>query len=213
MVLVFILFAILILFLLFVTIMVLSTLQIEIKNLKLGNKEKEKETRIKEKYEVKISLYFLGKIPFFWFRLNNQRMRKIYQSKRLQKIDLKKIEKKVPFQKETLEMIKGIKLRIVKLNLNIAIGTEDAIITSYLIAGMASAIGIALPHLAKEHITQCHYIVTPIYQDRNQYYISLDSIIRVKIVHIIYSMLNFAKKGREKHERTSNRRSYAYRYE
>jgi len=70
-----------------------------------------------------------------------------------------------------------------------------------------------LPHLAKEHIKQCHYIVTPIYQDRNQYDISLDSIIRIKIVHIIYSMLNIVKKGRKKHERTSNRRAYAYRYE
>lgn len=213
MILVFILFTILIFILLLFTISLLSTLQIEIKNLKLGNKEQNSPKRIKEKYEVKISLYFLGKIPILWGKLNNEKMRKIYNSKQLQKIDLQQIEKKVPFQKETLEMLKAIQWNIRTLNLKIAIGTEDAIITSYLIASMASVIGILLPHIAKEHIKDCHYIVTPIYQDKNQYHISLDSIIRIKIVHIIYSMLKIVKKGRKKHERTSNRRAYAYRYE
>ena len=48
---------------------------------------------------------------------------------------------------------------------------------------------------------------------KNEYYISLDSIISIKIVHIINSMLIFVKKGRDKNERTSNRRPYAYSYE
>jgi len=103
MILVFILFTILIFILLLFTISLLSTLQIEIKNLRLGNKEQNSPKRIKEKYEVKISLYFLGKIPILWGKLNNEKMRKIYNSKQLQKIDLQQIEKKVPFQKETLE--------------------------------------------------------------------------------------------------------------
>lgn len=213
MVLVFILFVIFILLLLLFTMIVLSTFQIEIKNLRVGNKQRDSKRRIKEKYEVKISLRFLGKIPIVWFRLNHQRMRKLYNSKQLQKIDVRKIEKKIPFQKETFEIIKGIKLRILKLDLKIAIGTEDAILTSYIIAIIASVIGILLPHLAKEKITDCYYVVTPRYQDKNEYDVSLDSIISIKIVHIIYSMLNFVKKGREKYERTSNRRSYAYRYE
>lgn len=213
MVLVFILLGIIIALLLIFTILLLSEIQIEIKNLKIGNKEENK-GRIKDKYEVKITLYFLEKIPILWFRLNDKRIRKISNSKQLEKIDLKAIEKNVKFNKETIQIIKNIKIKISKLNLRIDIGTEDAILTSYLIAFIASLIGLILPHLMqKNKINNCKYIVNPIYQNRNIYHVNLDSIISIKIVHIIYSMLFFVKKGRDKHERTSNRRAYAYRYE
>lgn len=213
MVLVFILLGIIIAVLLIFTILLLSKIQIEIKNLKIGNKE-ENRGRIKDKYEVKITLYFLEKIPILWFRLNDKKIRKISNSKQLEKIDLKAIEKNVKFNKETIQIIKNIKIKISKLNLRIDIGTEDAILTSYLIAIIASLIGIILPHIVqKNKINNCKYIVNPIYQNRNIYHVNLDSIISIKIVHIIYSMLIFVKKGRDKHERTSNRRAYAYRYE
>ena len=213
MVLVFILLGTIIALLLIFTILLLSKIQIEIKNLKIGNKEENK-GRIKDKYEVKITLYFLEKIPILWFRLNNERIRKISNSKQLEKIDLKAIEKNVKFNKETIQIIKNIKIKISKLNLRIDIGTEDAILTSYLIAIIASLIGIILPHIVQNNkINNCKYIVNPIYQNRNIYHVNLDSIISIKIVHIIYSMLIFVKKGRDKHERTSNRRAYAYRYE
>ena len=213
MVLVFILLGIIIAVLLIFTILLLSKIQIEIKNLKIGNKE-ENRGRIKDKYDVKITLYFLKKIPILWFRLNDKKIRKISNSKQLEKIDLKAIEKNVKFNKETIQIIKNIKIKISKLNLRIDIGTEDAILTSYLIAFIASLIGIILPHIVqKNKINNCKYIVNPIYQNRNIYHVNLDSIISIKIVHIIYSMLIFVKKGRDKHERTSNRRAYAYRYE
>ena len=213
MVLVFILLGTIIALLLIFTILLLSKLQIEIKNLKIGNKEENK-GRIKDKYEVKITLYFLEKIPILWFRLNNKRIRKISNSKQLEKLDLKAIEKNIKFNKETLEIIKNIKIKISKLNLRIDLGTEDVIFTSYLIAFIASLIGLILPHIVqKNKINNCKYIVNPIYQNRNIYHVNLDSIISIKIVHIIYSMLIFIKKGRDKHERTSNRRAYAYRYE
>lgn len=214
MVLVFILFGIIILLMLLFTILLLSTIQIEIKNLKLENKENTNKSRIEDKYEIKITLYFLEKIPVFWVRLNSKKIRKISNSKRLQKIDFKKMKEQVPKNKETLEKVKNIKIKISKLNLRIDLGTEDAVLTSYLIAVIASVIGIVLPHITDEDkIQKCHYIVNPIYQNRNEYHISLDSIISIKIVHIIYNMLIFVKKGREKYERSSNRRSYAYRYE
>lgn len=213
MVLVFILLGTIIILLLIFTILLLSKIQIEIKNLKIGNKEENK-SRIKDKYEVKIILYFLEKIPILWFRLNNERIRKISNSKQLEKIDLKAIEKNIKLNKAIIQTIKNMKIKISKLNLRIDIGTEDAILTSYLIAIIASLIGIILPHIVKNNkINNCKYIVNPIYQNRNIYHVNLDSIISIKIVHIIYSMLIFIKKGRDKYERTSNRRTYAYRYE
>lgn len=213
MVLVLILLGIIIFFLFLFNILLLSTLQIEIKNLKIENKEIENKKRIKDKYKIKISLYFLKKIPILWLTINHKKMEKIYHSKPIEKIDLKKLENKVPSQKEILELIKNIKIKIIQLTLEMNIGTEDAILTSYLIAMIASLIGIILPHLAKENIHRCHYVVNPRYRNKNEYAIAFDSIIQIKIVHIIYSMCRFIKKGRDKNERTSNRRSYAYRYE
>lgn len=212
MVLVFILFGIVIFLLTLFILLLLSTIRIEIKNLKIGNKEVENQTRIKDNYEVKIGVYFLEKIPILWIRLNNKKVRKIYHSKRLEKIDLKKIETTIPFNKQTLQIIKQIKIRILKLNLQVAIGTEDAVLTSYLVAIIASVIGILLPHLINKN-SNYYYKVNPLYQNKNEYHIDLDSIICIKIVHIIDSMLFLLKKGRDKNERTSNRRSYAYRYE
>lgn len=213
MVLVFILLSIVIILLLIFTILLLCALKIEIKNLKIGNKEENKD-RIKDKYEVKITLYFLEKIPILWFRLNNKKIRKISNSKQLEKMDLKAIEKNIKFNKETLKIIKNIKIKISKLNLRIDIGTEDAILTSYLTSFIASIIGIILPHITEQNkMEECHYIVNPIYQNRNIYHVKLDSIISIKMVHIIYSILIFIKKGRDENERTSNRRTYAYRYE
>ena len=212
MVLVFIFLSILILLLFIFTIFLFCTLQIKIKNLKIG--QKESSSKIKGKYEVKITLYFLNKVPIIWIKLNNEKMKKIYSSKKIEKIDLKKIEKKVPINKQLLEAIKNLKIKLKNLNLRIDIGTEDAILTSYFVAIVASIIGIILPHITeKEKIKNCHYIVNPLYKDKNEYNIQFDGIIYIKIVHIISSILLFIKKGRDKNERTSNRRAYAYRYE
>lgn len=218
MVLVFILLGIIILLYLICTIFLLSTLQIDIINLKIENKEKINENNIKDKYEIKISIKFLNKIPILWFKLNNRKIRKISSSKQLEKINLKSMKQNIRFDKETVEItkeaIKNIKIKILKLDLRIDLGTEDAILTSYLVAFIASIIGIILPHLIQENkINNNKYIVNPIYKNRNEYHVSLDSIISIKIVHIIYSMLIFVKKGRDKNERSSNRRTYAYRYE
>lgn len=205
---------ILLVFAILLFIIIFTTIQIEIRNLKIGNKNLREKKRIKDKYEIKISLYFLEKIPILSFKINNNRIRKIYSSKQIEKIDLKKIENKWLLDKNIFKILKSIKIKISKLDLKIIIGTEDAILTSYILVIIASIIGIILPHLAKENIKNCNYLVTPKYENRNQYYISLDSIIRIKVVHIIYSMYISIKKGREKkNERTSNRRSYAYRYE
>lgn len=211
MVLVFILLGIIIFLFIGLTVFFLSTLQIEIINLKIGNKEIN-QNRIRDKYEIKIIIKFLDKIPILCFRLDNVKVNKIFNSEQLRNIDFNSMKKDIKIDKDIIEIIKNIKLKLVNLNLKIYLGTEDAVLTSYLVAFIASTIGIIIPHLLNK-TEDCQYIVNPIYQNKNEYYVSLDSIISIKIVHIINSMLIFVKKGRDKNERTSNRRSYAYSYE
>lgn len=243
MVLVFIILGMVILTLLIFIVFLFSTIKIEIKNLRVGNgydslfqnknnlnintdafkirdmnKSNTQYSKIKGKYEIKISLKLLEKIPIFWIKLDNKKISQMRSSKRFQNIDLKKIKNKFkekqPSKKQILQEIRKIKIKLEYLNLIVYIGTENSVITSYVTAFIASIIGLVLPHLAGKNINNCRYEITPIYQNKNEYYISLDGILCIKVVHIINSMCNLIKKGRDKkYERTSNRRSYAYRYE
>ncbi|MCI8361560.1 MAG: hypothetical protein HFJ41_00060 [Clostridia bacterium] len=140
-------------------------------------------------------------------------MRKIYSNKKLEQIDLNKVKQTIPINVETIKIIKNLKLEIESLKLKINMGIEDAIATSYLVAIIASILSIILPHLVKkEDIKNIKYEINPIYNTLI-FNLKLDSIINLKIVHIIYVIYNLVKKGRDKNERTSNRRSYAYSHE
>lgn len=140
-------------------------------------------------------------------------MRKMYSNKKIEQIDLNKLKQNIPINIETLKIIKHLKLKIESLKLQINIGVEDAIITSYSVAIIASILSIILPHVVKkEDIEKIKYEINPIYNTLT-FNLNVDSIINLKIVHIIYVIYNLVKKGRDKNERTPNRRSYAYSHE
>jgi len=207
MILVFIFLGLLIITSILFLIFILSTIKIKIENLQIGK-------YTNNKYKAFLQLYFLNKIKIFSIRINNERIRKVYLGKQLEKVDFNKIKENVPINKESFSIIKKLKLELEKLNLKIDIGTEDAVLTSYAVATIASLLGIILPHLVKNRdYKEIKYIVEPMYNIA-QFNMYLDSIISLKVVHIIYVIYCLAKKGKEKkHERTSNRRAYAYSHE
>ncbi len=211
MVLVFIFLGLIIIILFFATILLLSTIQIKITNLILENKKEINAKKINNNYKIKISIYFLNKIPILWINLNSNKIKKISSNKRLPKLDFQKIKNKKNINKKIIEFIKNMQIKVKNIKLNINIGTIDSVLTSYLVAVIASVIGIILPHITeKDNINTCYFMVKPKYQNKNEYNIKIEGIIYIKIVHIIFSMLNFVRKGSNKNERTSNRRAYAY---
>ena len=211
MVLVFIFLGLIIIILSFTTIMLLSTIQIKVINLILENKKERDVKRINNSYKIKIGIYFFNKIPILWINLNSKKIKKISSSKSLPKVDFQKLKNKENINKKIVNLIKNIQIKVKNIKLNVNIGTIDAILTSYLVAVIASIIGIVLPHITeKNNINTCYFIVNPKYQNKNEYNIKFEGIIYIKIVHIIFSMLNFVRKGSNENERTSNRRAYAY---
>ena len=209
MVLVFILLGIIITLLFVTIIFVLSTIKIEIKNLNISNIDINK-NKVKNKYEINVSLNFLGKLPVFFIRIDNKKGKKIYEKIKLNKMPFNKMKGNIPNVKEIFELVKNLKIRLTKFYLYMNIGTENAIFTSYIVAVIASTIGIIIPHLAKDNIEKCNYRISPIYNNCNQYDIKFDGIFCIKVVHIIYSLICLIKKGNgENDERTSNRRTYA----
>ena len=110
-------------------------------------------------------------------------MKKIYSSKQLEKIDLGKITRKIPINKSSLKSILKLKINIETLNLNLELGLQNALLTSYTVAIISSAIGIILPHIVKpQDLKQCKYQISPVYNNTDTINLYLNSTINIKIV-------------------------------
>lgn len=99
------------------------------------------------------------------------------------------------------------------LNLKINLGTENTILTSFLIPAISTFLSIIL---AKKNVKteKQKFEVSPIYNRGNLLNIAFQGIFEIKMIHIIKVICIKIKKRRvEKNERTSNRRSYGYSYE
>lgn len=217
MVLVFILLGILIIITLIVFLIFLSNTRISFENFDFTNMEEKtvdkivKYNSVKNKeLNIRISLVLFKKFTWFFINLNKDKLNKIAKKANFNKNMLKKFEQ--DFKLSDLKILKELKPKISKLNLNIKFGLEDVIITSYLVIGISVLISNILPFVVeKENYNKCKYNVEPIYLNKNLYKISLNCIIEEKMVHIINILFKFLKKGRsDKNERTSNRRSYDY---
>ncbi len=213
MVLVFILCIIVALLILMFIMLILSTIRLKIDNFELSNMKKQME-KLNKEYKVTITLYLFNKIKWFSFRLNDKKMRKMYSKMNLEKIDLKKIEK--DFKLSDLKLIKKLNLKIDYLNLESKIGTENAMLTSFIIVAISTFISILLPYTVKKYEKEKYnYMIMPVYINKNVYEIKLKCIIETKMVHIINIIYVLKKKRRvdKNEQRTSNRRSYGYSYE
>ena len=197
-----VLFVIILVFII-IALLMLSTIRVEIKNFEFYN------FKLNENYKIKISISLFNKLKLLWLTIDKKTLEKISSSVRMKKFNIQKIRGKVKFNKDTFKILTKINLERLKLKVNL--GLEDAPITSYVVATIASIIGILIPKVSKK-IVNCKYNINPIYNGENQIYIKLNSITSIKIVHIIYVIYILNMKGRDKNERTSNRRSYGYSY-
>ena len=211
MVLVFVLCIIVILITLLICIAILSTIRLEVDNFAVSNVNMTKAFVSKE-YKLIISLYLFYKIKWLSFRLNDKKIRNMYSKMKLEKVDLEQLKKDFKFV--DLKEIKNIKPKIAYLDVDLNLGVQDVIVTSFIIAIISTLISILLPYAMKKYSKDSYkYKIMPLYMNKNVYEIKLNCIIEVKIVHIINIIYVFLKKRRRKDERTSNRRSYGYSYE
>ena len=175
--------------------------------------------KIKKDFCIYVGLFLFGKIKILNTKITDERLEKINKNlkirDRIEKLDFKNLKVNLKLDKETLEALKEIKIRVSKFSLNLEIGTENVIFTSILVTLLSTVFSIVLSRvLEKEAINNSQYLVTPIYHDKNLLKIEFDCIINLKMVHIIYIMFHLLKKGRvSKDGRTSNRRPYDYSYE
>lgn len=183
-------------------IIVLSTIKFEIVDFELSNI-----IQITPKnYKIKLSFYLFGKIKLFSFKLNSERARKMYSKMNIEKFDIEKGRKLLTIK--NINILKKLNTRLDYLDLELDLGLEDVILTTELITLISIVISNILPHIISKYIpNKYRYKIMPIYINKNAYYIKLNCIFQLKIVHIINIIYIYLKKGKsDKNEWTSNRR-------
>lgn len=202
MTLVFFFVGILVILMIFLIGILLSSIRIKIENIRINN------LQLNQDYKVYIQLYFFNKIKFFSKRINinNDKVKNKNSRKKIKnlinKINSSKMNLKIDLG--TIKELYNLKIKLEKLRLYIEIGYEDASKLSVIVGLLNSIVSIILPGL-KARKEDIKYFIKPNYSN-NTLNISFDSIISIKVVHIIYMICKIIKKGRMKDERTSNRR-------
>ena len=199
-----------------ITIMLLSTIRFKITNVKIKNKEyKEEKIDLNDlwkyidlDFNISVSIYFLNIIKIFEYRFNTQKAKKLKLDEKVKRLHYDDVKREVELDFDK-SMIKPLKhLRLKELNLNIDIGTSNSILTSYIVAVIATILSIFLARIIKNNVNKHKYRVNPIYTNKNILNIKLNCIFFTKMVHIIYIIVIFLRKRRVKiYERTSNRRT------
>lgn len=206
-------------FLLILLIIILMIITIRLKfefiNLKFTSSSKE---HLNRNYEIKVILYIFQKIPILKMRINNRKIQNFINNekirKRIKQQQIKIIENRKDIDKELIKSLKNIKLEIKEMNLKVLIGTEDASITAFIIPVISTIIAMFLSTKVQKYNDKQIFSITPIYINQNLINIEFSGIFQLKMIHIINTICILGKKRKgDKHERTSNRRSYDYGYE
>ena len=206
-----------ILLIFFISIIVIMTSKIEIKieNLIITSQTKK---HINDKYKIIIKMYVFNKIPIIKITLTENKLGKIYTKLKM-KEKIRKLEEEIYINKDKfdLKLLNAIRefnkcIKIVDLKLKIQLGTENAFLTSILVAIISSIMSITISKKAMRE-DKIFYNVEPIYNSQNLINIAISGIFQIKMIHIINTIYVLNKKGGIEYERTSNRRSYDYSYE
>lgn len=195
---------------LIIVLLVFSRIRIEVINFKFSSQTKR---HINKDYKVIIKLCILKKIPILKVNITKTKLEKMKIKEKIKNIDFKIIQNKNKFDKNAIKVIKKSNININKINLNLEIGTENATLTSVIVPAISTILAILLSRKIENPKNQL-FIIQPVYINQNLINIVFSGIFEMKMIHIIniIYILN-RKKGVNKHERTSNRRSYDYSYE
>ena len=186
-----------------------STLKIDIEKFNYKSRKKN--------FIIYFEIYLFNIIKVFSYKIDDFNIEKIKQNGKNKKIKRKvKGKKNIEIKIKDIPTILKLNPRISKLSMHIDLGTENVILTSYMVAIIGSVISIILPYFYKKYEKEKYiYNIYPNYKEGNNLKISINCIIEIKMVHIINVIYLLMKKTEVSvNERTtSNRRANGYRYE
>ncbi len=186
----------------------LSKIEINIKNLYMNSESKK---RNNENVIISISLK-LWRIQWFSFKMDKNKMSSLYAKMKIKeykhnkdiKNKIKRLLKACIQDKRIIKLASNLSIEIEELKSEIFLGTEDTIVTSYLVAAVAIIISNVIPHIIKNSDNTIQYKVLPIYKQKYIYILKLDSIIDIKIMKIIQIMLEVKRIIRSNNDKYKN---------
>lgn len=195
-----------------IIVLIFSKIQVEIENFRL-NLPKNKNKILNDTFLFKIKLVIFGIFPIINLKINREKLKKFENNLKDKKIklDINKIGKQIT--KENINDAKKLQMHIEKIKLKINFGTENTILTSFMVPIISTIWSIVLTKKRVKEEKQ-RLEINPIYNKGNLVNIVFEGIFEIKMIHIIKVICAKIKKRRvEKYERTSNRRAYDYSYE
>ena len=189
-------------------LIILSTLRIDIKKYEISNIYVNSNESIKEikntcssyekknaKYKLNLSLNVLDKIKILKLKLNNEKIKKIVLKMHLDKTKIKELEREIEIN--DIKEIMNIKPQISYMDLNIKIGIDDVLLTTYVIPIICTAISMLLPLvIEKSKAEKIKYIVTPMYNKGNVYDIKFNAGIKIKVIQVLKFIYKIYKNRR-----------------
>ena len=195
-----------------IIVLIFSKIQVEIENFRL-NLPKNKNKILNDTFLFKIKLVIFGTLPIINLKINREKLKKLENNLKDKKIklDINKIGKQIT--KENINDAKKLQMHIEKIKLKINFGTENTILTSFIVPIISTIWSIVLTKKRVKEEKQ-RLEINPIYNKGNLVNIVFEGIFEIKMIYIIKVICAKIKKRRvEKYERTSNRRAYDYSYE
>ena len=205
MVLVFIFCTIIIITIIAFFLIIFSTLKIDIKNYEISNIYANLNDSIREikdtcnnnekngaTYKLYISLNVLDRIKIFKLKLNNEKIKKIMLKIPLDETKIKELEREIGIN--DIKEIMNIKPQISYMDLNIKIGIDDILLTTYIVPIICTVISMILPLvIEKNKANEIKYIVTPKYNEGNVYDIKFNIGIKIKIIKVLNALYTIYK--------------------
>ena len=195
-----------------IIVLIFSKIQVEIENFRL-NLPKNKNKILNDTFLFKIKLVIFGTLPIINLKINREKLKKLENNLKDKKIklDINKIGKQIT--KENINDARKLQMHIEKIKLKINFGTENTILTSFIVPIISTIWSIVLTKKRVKEEKQ-RLEINPIYNKGNLVNIVFEGLFEIKMIHIIKVICAKIKKRRvEKYERTSNRRAYDYSYE
>ena len=190
----------------------ISTLKINIEKLEISNEVEN--TPIVKELDISLEIYIFNKFKILKKHITKNNMQELKSSKKLEKLKNKllsknKLEKKRKNVKVDLDIVKYLNPKLQNINLELKLGTEDVVLTSFLIVIISIAISMLLSKaIDKYDENKYKYKIIPNYNNKNSIKIFLNGIIDIKLVNIINILFRLWFRSDEFDKRTSNRRTY-----
>ena len=128
----------------------------------------------------------------------------------LKKIDIKKLEKDLKLS-DIQELLK-IRPKISMLNLQLKVGIQDVVATSFAIPIICTVISVILPYVTeRKNFKNIKYKIEPIY-NQYAYHLKLDTEIEVKIINVLNSLYKIYKSRKNMYKLSRIGTYYQYKY-